>query len=197
MGNTIQYYGRAEDPEAVGRVVIAAEAFFDRLRWPYELVDGAEFTIWLDCGKDGMTYFTATGFGVIAHPHPLCEPVPLVFRPDGRLAGCVKTQFAPMSIHKDIAALLRTVGPDLAEFEVSDETGYWDSESDDGLAVAMEVESDRIMEQMATGRFVGPIVQPNGRIVDLQLKTSASAPAGAGKKQGWIGSVFTKLRKTA
>lgn len=197
MGNTIQYYGRATDPEAVGRAVIAAEAFFESRKWRYDAVDGAEFTIWLDCGKDGMTYFTATGFGVVARPHPLCEPLPLVFRHDGRLAGCVKTQFAPLDVHKDIAALLKAIAPHLDEFEVSDETGYWDNGSEDGLAAAMEETSDRIFEQMATGRFVGPIVQPNGRIVDLQLKTSASAPAEAGKKQGWIGSVFTKLRKTA
>lgn len=197
MGNTIQYYGEVSDPETVGRIIVAAEAFFEARGWAYEVVDGAEFTIWMDCGEDGLTFFTAVGLGVIAKPHPMCEPLPIVFRHDGRLGGCVKTQHAPLEIHKDIVALLRTLAPMMNSFEVSDETGYWETGSDDELDAAMEDVADKLMGLIATGRFVGPVVEPTGRIVDLQVKTSAHAAAEAGNKQGWIGSVFTKLRKTA
>jgi hypothetical protein len=197
MGNTIQYYGEALDPEDVGRIIVAAEAYCEAHSWSYEVIDEEEFTIWLDCGEEGMKFFTAVGIGVIAKPHSMCEPLPIVFRHDGRMAGCVKTQFAPLSVHKDITALLNLISNYLNEFDVSDETGYWETGSEEELAAAMEAVADKLMEQHATGEFEGPVVEPSGRIIDLRAKTAASAGHQAGKQQGWISSVFTKLRKTA
>jgi len=192
MGITIQYFGALRRPDDLAGVVAMARDFCEARGWPYETVENDRFTIWLQEERQPARYYTATGFGLIARPHPMCEPVPIVFRGDGNFAGCVKTQFAPAEVHVAVTELLREIEAHLLALEVSDESGYWETRDPVQLVNLRAFVAEHLAEHSATGRFSGPVVQDNGRIIDLQLKPEFRA-AEPRKISGWPDSTSARL----
>jgi len=167
MGVTIHYRGQLREPADLPELVQKLQIACGQLGWPYQLVDervvGVAEHHTYDHDSAGTVQVTINTTplddrwrGMVIHP-PGCEPLFLTFNRKGRLVVYdapweepespgryhartyvwVKTQFSDPDVHIAVCSLLRLVEKYAAEWEVTDEGGYWESEDREQLAVRM------------------------------------------------------------
>ncbi|RYY66941.1 MAG: hypothetical protein EOO12_02705 [Chitinophagaceae bacterium] len=126
MGLSIYYKGRLKDRALLPQLVDAVSDICKELGWPHERLHEAR--------AEGM-YFAPEG----------SEPLSLTFDPEGHLTDfryillrieldepiqgvIVKTQYAGADAHKAIIDLFRWIAREyLDDFELSDESRYWET----------------------------------------------------------------------
>jgi hypothetical protein len=161
MGVTIHYQGRLQDPTTVAQLVAKLQLACRKFKWPYRLIDErilgtAEYMVDWQNQVIETKPIDDRWRGLFIDP-PECETLCLTFNRSGQLVvyeppfarssepgryavrehlWC-KTQFGPLEAHIQVCALLRLVEPYMAEFEVLDEGGYWESNDQEELAAAL------------------------------------------------------------
>lgn len=158
MSISIQYRGSISAPADVEALTEEAEDIAGIMRWPCEIWDedwqrspDAHFESVRGAGIQIVGHTALRG--ICLHPHPQCEPLWLVFRPDGALSSpfhlaldagegyplrnvwlSTETQWAGPEVHAALLRLLRHLKkryiPDL---EVRDPAGFWDSDDEKRL----------------------------------------------------------------
>lgn len=167
MGITIHYSGKLKDPGSVALLVPELQLACQKLGWTYRLIDervigtAEHHTYETDGDHDVHVNIEVKPLddrwqGILIRP-PECESLFLAFNRSGQLIvydspfeevdtpgryharqymWC-KTQFGAVETHIAICDLLRQVEPYMAEFEVSDEGRYWESQDRETLMAAL------------------------------------------------------------
>lgn len=152
MGMTIHYSGRAKNWDALTRLISAAQMFACEREWMMATLDDP-FGHMDDRDKDdpGLVETDDPIRMMVINPGGKCESIRLRFTANCELLPAwTKTQFAPFSVHKEVVALLRAIEPFMAEFNVMDETGYWET-GDEAAARAKFDGLGRVIGMMAEG----------------------------------------------
>jgi hypothetical protein len=129
LGITIHYSGKARDFDALTEILNTAQMFGAQHGWHFAMYDDP-FGVMEDRDKDDPGYIEHDGpyRGIVLRPHRKCEPVRLNFRVSNEMTPAfTKTQFAPFEVHIEIIELFRAIAPFMDEFEVTDESGLWES----------------------------------------------------------------------
>lgn len=128
LGTTIHYSGRAKSWDALTNLMNTAQVFAAERGWHFAMWDDP-LGVMDDHDKDDPGYIEHDGpfRGIVIRPHRKCELVRLDFDRSYELAASTKTQFAPFGIHVQIVELLRAIEPLMANLEVTDESGLWET----------------------------------------------------------------------
>lgn len=172
MGIVIHYRGRLADPASRGALLARAAASAEGLGWRVEPVDEphAAYSRSVpaeDPDDDEETEHVGPLVGFRAWPHEGCDPFHLVFDADGVVQDYCKTQFAPLEVHLDVVAWMRSLQPDLVWEDVADEGEAWP----DGDRAALERERADYALMLADHQANYPstrigVRMPDGRYVD-------------------------------
>ena len=167
MGITIHFEGRLKSSASLPDVLEVARAFANKQNWP--VVEILADTRSLARVRDEADWdFVGKTSGIEIQPHESAEALRLEFDSDGYVQEYIKTQFAPLEVHKSVVDLLRKLEPFFVSLDIVDESDYW--ETNDSLS--LERSFDRFFkvveeEKAANPRLNGPFRLDNGRIVDL------------------------------
>jgi hypothetical protein len=171
-GVTIHFKGVAKNRTSIDRIVKIAQAFATQNAWKAELIGTGK-----PC-QDGITVnvakerlgaaFDGELHGIALYPHPMSEPLYLVFAKDRVLENFVKTQFAGVDVHVRVIELLHKIQPEFATLSVKDEGEYWASGNRKRLEALIASTGGALAKlKQATPGSTGPIKRPDGRIIDL------------------------------
>ena len=129
MGLSIHYSGKIKNSNLIPKLVDELKDISTILQWNYHLYD--------DRHAKGISFSP-----------PECEPLFFTFSINGKFCSpvllqydihpattiSVKTQFAGIEIHKAVIKLLKYLKAKyFSEFEVSDESGYWETDDENIL----------------------------------------------------------------
>ena len=167
MGVTIHFEGQLTDEAAFDSLVETASKYAQSLKWDVETINEAETTLYRVVDESDVNYVGPTK-GLLIHPDPNSEPLRLEFDKDLVIQEYVKTQFAPIAIHKQVVGLLQELQAYFRELEVIDEGEYFESGDDSVLAHHFErffeVHRQYLEE---SDKYQGPVRTEGGRILDL------------------------------
>ncbi len=167
MGVTVHFEGKLRDERAYAQLLSDATDFAAGKGWPAERFLIAHTTLKRVREEKDWDY-TGPTKGVELRPHPSSEPLRLEFDQDFYIQEYIKTQFAPIEVHKEIAVLLRKLSSYFTIFEVFDEGEYYETE-DESLLVKHRDSCFKVLdENLANDSALrGPVRLPSGRIADL------------------------------
>lgn len=173
MGITIHYNGRIRETADIDKLSLQLEFAARELGWEFERIDerllGTADHLQLETGEDALGEYTTAvenihplddrWRGVLIFP-PECEAITIAFNRAGELMNYIplndtghyfaspfvftKTQFSAPDTHIAVCDMLRLVTPYMAEWEVTDEGEYWQSQNRDRLAQLMGFLNDMI-----------------------------------------------------
>jgi hypothetical protein len=167
MGITIHFEGRLQNVDDLRQLLNEARTYASSKGWP--LTEIPLQVRKLDRVKD-EEYWDYEGLtsGIEITPHPNSEPLRFEFDENGFLQEYVKTQFAPIDIHIEVVELLRQIERFFEEFEVIDESDFWETkdlnELEQHFKRFFEVVED---EKKKNPKLSGPHRLSNNRIADL------------------------------
>jgi len=167
MGVTIHFEGRLKDETAYSSVISIAEKHAATHGWPAAHFSIAKAALSRVKDEGDWDYLGPTK-GIELQPHPNCEPFRLEFDESLYIQEYTKTQFAPVQVHIDVAALLSAIAPHFSEISVYDEGEFY--ESGDELQLRRHIDhcNAALEEHLAQDRsLTGPVRLPSGRIADL------------------------------
>lgn len=150
MGLSFHYSGRIARPEKLQDLIEEVEDIAKAYNWKYTVFD-RQFPE----GTVGKPTYNQNIYGILFTP-PECETIFICFLSNGRMSSpvhlefwgktdqqeereylyrlSVKTQFAGIETHKFIIQLFRYLnGKYFADFKLSDEGEYWETNNDDVL----------------------------------------------------------------
>ena len=167
MGITVHFEGKLRDEQAYTQLLSDATDFAAEKGWPAERFSIAHITLKRVREEKDWDY-TGPTKGVELRPHPSSEPLRLEFDQDLYIQEYIKTQFAPIEVHKEVAALLRKLSSHFATFEVFDEGEYYETKDENLLAKHRDRCFEVLDENVANDSTMrGPVRLPSGRIADL------------------------------
>ncbi len=169
-GVTIGYQGKAEDAEAIQKVLATARAEATAYGWEVKDANVSDASV-TRFAREKKSPYKGPLNGIVIYAHPMCEPIYIQFGTDLIVQSYVKTQFAGADVHVKVVELFRKLKPLLADFEVSDEGEYW--ETNDRAKLEMRIASDgKAIEDLKKLRpnTIGPVKMGDGRIVDLIMQ---------------------------
>jgi hypothetical protein len=171
-GVTIHFKGVAKNRTSIDRIVKIAQAFAKQNAWKTELIGAGKpcrDAITANAAKERLgAAFDGELNGIALYPHPLSEPLYLVFAKDLVLENFAKTQFAGVDVHVRVIELLHKIQPDFVTLSVNDEGEYWASGDRKRLEALIASTGGALAElKQATPGSTGPIKRPDGRIIDL------------------------------
>ena len=167
MGVTIHFEGFAANSEAFDEICKKARNFANERGWEIEPIDEKEVT--LQRVKDDVDWdYVGSVSGLSIYPHENSEPFRLEFDKEYFIQEYIKTQFAPVGIHKSIVQLLKQLQPHFKTLQVVDEAEYFES----GSESVLQNHLDKCFELLDgylqdAEKYYGPIRLENGRIVDV------------------------------
>lgn len=164
MGITIHYSGSLRSPQLIQPLVKEVEDICKSMEWEFHHFDHS-FSLQPNSFKNKKGEYlkevSITGISMIP---PECEPFYFTFTPEGRLLNFMKfhigigenneimgevvhakTQFGGAEIHMVIIRLLKYLSEKyFEEFEVTDETEYWETGDEEKVHRLFELLTDKI-----------------------------------------------------
>ena len=169
MGVTIHFSVLLRKHEDLDSVLKAATSFAESREWACNPLDESNACLIRSNDDDEWEYRGPTS-GVVLFPDKRCDPLRLEFGTDLRAQDFVKTQFAGVEVHQEIAELFRELEPLFDEVIVEDEGGYWDTRDTQTLTrniAACDAALKQALDENPTAR--GPVQLPSGRWADVIL----------------------------
>lgn len=170
-GVTIHFDGTASSEDAVDTILKTACDRAAVLKWDCRPASPAllrEDLVTLSMLRElGSGDDLASVRGVVLSPHPMSEPLTLVFTKSLQTKNFIKTQFAGPDVHIQVVELLAELRPLFSALNVRDEGGYWDKRDRAALERDLEAVNAFVAEAKKTKGAQGPEKIAGGRIVDL------------------------------
>ncbi|MGA9211940.1 hypothetical protein [Kaistella sp.] len=132
MGSTIHFNGQLKSEDVFTNLMLFCTQYSEKQDWEYTLFKNQKNILFrVKDGKVNTEDFIAKGIHIL--PVKNCEPLLMEFDDDLYFHSSCKSQFAGVEIHKQVIDFLRKIEPFFEDFEVIDETDYWQTNDEDLL----------------------------------------------------------------
>ena len=103
-----------------------------------------------DPEASGVEIYQGPVYMLVTQPGEGCEPLRLMFDREFRMDGFTKTQYGPVEAHVRICRILRAIERHFEVLEVTDESGFW--ETDDRAALEERIGQEYDTEEGVAAR---------------------------------------------
>ena len=168
MGITIHFQGRVSPKVKTREVWIYASLIAKEKKWECTEMSESNGTFELPQIDGEKIAYTGklSCFTIQIHEH--CEPLIFQITGEGHFHNWIKTQFAPLEVHKGVVEFFHDMKKKFSELIIQDEGGYWET----GDAEALEERIIKCFLEMQKSKdedpeYYGPVKSEDGRITDL------------------------------
>ena len=166
-GVTIHFEGTVSSNDNLSKIFYVVKDFAAKNKWTVEDASSDQGVLQRVINEENKDY-KGKITGIVVRISDQCEPLYFQFGDDLLMQDFVKTQFAGPDVHIKIVELLEIIKPYFKNLNIIDEGEYWETKDREILEKHMNTVNSIINEIKENNpKAVGPIMDNNGRIIDV------------------------------